>query len=262
MSQPTSPVHQAAAIGFDRAAGAYERSRPSYPSAALELIARELAIGPGSRVLDLAAGTGKFTRLLIPLGATLVACEPVAGMRRILQAALPGLEVREGTAEALPFADASLDAVTCAQAFHWFDGPRALAEIRRVLRPGGGLAVIFNIRDESVPWVRALTELTGVETAPRPHHSTTRRDLPGWVTADGGYAPARIARFRYAHAMTADSLAERVASQSWIAAMPDAERGAMLERVRTLARTHPALAGRATFDMPYDTEVLYTRTRG
>jgi ubiquinone/menaquinone biosynthesis C-methylase UbiE len=261
MSQPTSSVHQAAAIGFDRAADAYERSRPSYPQEAIEFIRAELAIGVGSRVLDLAAGTGKLTRLLIPLGATLVAVEPVAGMRRILQAALPRLEVREGTAEAIPLADTSLDAVTCAQAFHWFDGPKALAEIRRVLRPGGGLAVIFNIRDESVPWVHALTELTGVETAPRPHHSTTRREFSRWVAADGGYAPAAVARFRYAHAMTADSLAERVASQSWIAAMPDAERDAMLERVRALARTHPDLAGRAAFEMPYDTEVLYTHTR-
>jgi SAM-dependent methyltransferase len=261
VTEPTSLVHQAAAIGFDRAADAYERSRPSYPAAAIELIARELAMGAGARVLDLAAGTGKFTRLLIPLGAKLVALEPVAGMRRILQAALPGLEILDGTAEAMPLADASLDAVTCAQAFHWFDGPKALAEIRRVLRPGGGLALIFNIRDEAVPWVHALTELTGVETAPRPHHSATRREFPGWVAADGGYAPARVARFRYAHAMTADSLAERVASQSWIAAMPDAEREAMLERVRALARTHPDLAGRATFEMPYDTEVLYTRTR-
>ena len=139
MSRTTSPVHQAAAIGFDRAADAYERSRPSYPPEAIECIRAELAIGVGSRVLDLAAGTGKLTRLLIPLGATLVAIEPVAGMRRILQTLHPQLDVRDGTAEAIPLDDGSLDAVTCAQAFHWFDGPKALAEIRRVLRPGGGL---------------------------------------------------------------------------------------------------------------------------
>ena len=163
---------------------------------------------------------------------------------------------------ALPFPDADFDVVIANHVLeHVADDSRALAEIRRVLRPGGGLAVIFNLRDESVPWVRALTELTGVETAPRPHHSSTRRQLADWLAADGGYEPLRITRFRYAHAMTADTLVERVASQSWIAAMPDAERNAMFERVRELARSHPDLAGRASFEMPYDTEVSLTRTR-
>lgn len=254
-------IHEAAAIGFDRAAGAYERARPSYPQDAVDHTVEQLHIGSASRVVDLAAGTGKFTRLLVPTGATLVAVEPVAGMRAVLADGAPGVEVLEGTAEAIPLEDGSVDAVVCAQAFHWFDGPAALAEIRRVLKPGGGLAVIFNIRDESVPWVAELTEITGVRNAPRPHHTEARRAFAGFVAGDGGYGPVTVAQFRYEQELDEEALVERVVSQSWIAAMADAEQEALLDRVRQLARSHPDLAGRATFVMPYDTEVTICHRR-
>ena len=252
---PASEIHEAAAVGFDRAAGAYERARPSYPEDAVAHVVATLGIGPGARVVDLAAGTGKFTRLLVPSGAELVAVEPVAGMRDQLTAIIDGIEVHDGAAEALPFGDETIDAVVCAQAFHWFDQQAALREIRRVLRPGGGLAVIFNIRDEHEPWVAELTRITGVETAPRPHHKTSRAAFAGDVAAVGGYSSPTIARFRYEQPLDEDLLVERVASQSWIGAMPDDEREALLEQVRVLARTHTDLAGRPSFAMPYDTEV-------
>jgi len=169
-------VHTAAAIGFDRAAAVYERARPSYPSAAVDHVIDVLGIAGGSRVLDLAAGTGKFTRLLVPSGAELVVVEPVAGMRTELSRSLPDIEMYDGTAEAIPLPDTSVDAVVSAQAFHWFDAGLALAEIHRVLRPGHGFAMVFNIRDNEVGWVRRLTEVTGVDTADRPHHSQTRQD--------------------------------------------------------------------------------------
>jgi ubiquinone/menaquinone biosynthesis C-methylase UbiE len=250
-----SEIHEAAAVGFDRAAAAYERARPSYPDDAVAHVVDALGIGPGSRVVDLAAGTGKFTRLLVPRGAELVAVEPVAGMRDQLTAVIDGIEVHDGAAEALPFADETIDAMVCAQAFHWFDQQAALTEIRRVLRPGAGLAVIFNIRDEGEPWVAELTRVTGVETAPRPHHKASRAAFAGNVAAVGGYSSPTIARFRYEQPLDEALLVERVASQSWIGAMPVDQREAMLDRVRALARTHPALAGRDTFTMPYETEV-------
>jgi ubiquinone/menaquinone biosynthesis C-methylase UbiE len=250
-----SENHEAAAVGFDRAAEVYERARPSYPAEAVAHIVTSLGITQGSRVLDLAAGTGKLTRLLVPTGADLVAVEPVAGMREQLHAVLPEIEVRDGTAEALPADDASVDAVVCAQAFHWFDQQAALREIRRALRPGGGLAVVFNIRDEHEPWVAELTRLTGVETAPRPHHSTSRAAFATDVAAVGGFGPVTVHRFRYLQPLDEQLLVDRVASQSWIGAMPDGERAELLEQVRQLARTHPDLAGRDSFDMPYDTEV-------
>jgi len=254
-------VHDAAAVGFDRAAGAYERARPSYPQEAVDHVVRELGIGTGSTVVDLAAGTGKFTRLLVASGAHLLGVEPVPGMRSVLAEVVPEVEVLDGTAEAIPLADASADAVVCAQAFHWFDAPRALAEIGRVLRRGGGLAVVFNIRDEGVPWVAEMTALTGVYDAPRPHHTDSRRAFADQVAGDGGYGPVTVSTFRYEQHLDEDGLIERVASQSWIAAMDDGERSTLLEQVRTLAHTHPHLAGRRTFVMPYDTEVAICHRR-
>jgi SAM-dependent methyltransferase len=254
-------VHRLAAVGFDRAAAEYERSRPTYPAEAVALVVRETGIGPGRRVLDLAAGTGKFTRLLVPTGAELVAVEPVAGMRAQLAAAVPGVELLDGTAERIPLPDASVDAVVCAQAWHWFEAPAALAEVRRVLRPGGGLAVVFNIRDESVAWVRRLTEISEFYTTKRPHHRDTRAAFAAEVAADGGYGEVAVASFRHAQVLDEDGLVERAASQSNVATMAENERAGVLDAVRQLARTDPELAGRATFPLPYDTEVAVCHRR-
>ena len=134
-------VNPVAAAGFGRAADAYERSRPSYPADAVARLAAELEIRPARRVLDLAAGTGKFTRLLAEIGADLVAVEPSAAMRSQFAVVLPDIPLHEGTAEQIPLADDSVDAVVVAQAFHWFDAEPALAEISRVLRPEGRLGL-------------------------------------------------------------------------------------------------------------------------
>ena len=261
-------VHQVAAEGFDKGADSYERARPSYPDEAVALIVERLGIRPGRRVLDLAAGTGKLTRLLVPTGAELIALEPVEGMRVQLERAVPGVEALDGTAESVPLPDASIDAVVCAQAWHWFDSPRALTEMARVLRPPtgepSGLAVLFNIRDESVDWVREVTTITEFMDANRPHHRTTRQKFAAEVEASGafgraaesgGIGPVELHTFRYSHTMTPDLLVERMASQSNVAIMDDAKRAAVLDEVRELARTHPDLAGRDEFEMPYDTEV-------
>jgi ubiquinone/menaquinone biosynthesis C-methylase UbiE len=139
VSRDPGAVHPSAARGFDRAGADYERGRPGYPDEAVALLARELGIGPGRRVLDLAAGTGKLTRALLPYGAQLRAIEPVRGMREQLLNTTAGVEVTDGTAEQIGLPDASIDVVLVAQAFHWFDTAAAAAEIHRVLVPGGGL---------------------------------------------------------------------------------------------------------------------------
>ena len=138
-------VDPVAAEGFTVGADAYERGRPSYPPEAITLLTAELELGPGRRVLDLGAGTGKMTALLAATGADVVAIEPVAAMRERLVARLPGVEALEGTAEAIPLPRGSVDAVVVAQSFHWFEAPVALAEIARVLRPHGGLALVWGV---------------------------------------------------------------------------------------------------------------------
>src|SRR5204863_9196685 len=136
-------IHDAAARGFDVAADDYESARPGYPPDAVFWLVEQLGLSESSVLVDLAAGTGKLTRLLAPLVGRTVAVEPVAAMRQRLHEVLPHIEVLEGTAEALPLKSGAVDAVTVAQAFHWFDVPRAAAEIVRVLRPDGRLALVW-----------------------------------------------------------------------------------------------------------------------
>src|SRR5215831_12983114 len=130
-------IHEVAASGFGAQAAAYDRARPSYPPDAVRWLAEALRIGPGRRVADLAAGTGKLTALIAGLGADLIAIEPVAAMAERMHARLPSVPLIAGVAEALPLAANSLDAVVVAQAFHWFDAEVAMAELARVIRPGG-----------------------------------------------------------------------------------------------------------------------------
>lgn len=252
-------INRAAADGFERGAGDYEQSRPSYPAAAVELVVDELAIGPGRRVLDLAAGTGKFTRLLEPTGAELVAVEPVAAMRAQLQAALPAVSALDGTAEQIPLSDASVDVVVVAQAFHWFDAPLALAEVGRVLRvgdqPPSGLALIWNQQDEEVGWVRRFGEILVDAAGSKPYVSGT--DWPAVVAAAGGFEPLQHRTFDFEAPMTPDLLVTRAASTSFVSALPDDARRACLARVRELAATDPDLVGLDRFGFPYVTHVYW-----
>jgi ubiquinone/menaquinone biosynthesis C-methylase UbiE len=152
-------IHESAAKGFAAGADAYERGRPTYATESINRLIAELRIGPGKRVLDLAAGAGKLTRQIAPAGAEIVAVEPIDEMRARLVASMPGIEAVAGTAEDIPLPNHSVDAVVVGQAFHWFDGIRAVSEIRRVLKPGGAVGMIWQARDPSLPWVQRLDEL-------------------------------------------------------------------------------------------------------
>ncbi len=246
------PAIHPAAAGFDGSAGAYERARPSYPPEAVADLVSALGIGPGTTVVDLAAGTGKLTRLLVPTGAHLVAVEPVEGMRAQLRAAVPGAVVLDGTAEALPLASRSVNAVVVAQAFHWFDGERALAEIGRVLRPGGGLGLVWNVRDRSVEWVRRLGELIEPYRAGVPTYRDGRWQEA--FAARGLLARLERREHPFEHEVDAVTMVERIASISWIAARPPAEREHVLEQVRALLDGLPP-----RFPVPYRTEVWWCR---
>ena len=215
-------IHDTAAAGFSAGSSAYARGRPSYPADAIEFLAGELGLGPGNRVLDLAAGTGKFTALLVPTGAEVVAVEPVKEMGDELRASVSGVEVLEGTAEDIPLPDGSLDAVTVAQAFHWFDHGKALAEIARVLRLGGGLAMLWNRRDEAVPWVKRMNELIRWHEFRYGNYDLV--DWPEVVARSGRFSPLQARTFRYEQTLDRDGLEARVRSVSYIAAMDPGER--------------------------------------
>ena len=183
-----SEVHEAAARTFGAQAAVYDRVEPSYPVDAINWLIEKLGIKPGRQVVDLAAGTGTLTATLTGVGADIVVIEPVASMRCQLRARLPDIPVLAGLAEALPLADKSVDAVVVARAFHWFDTRQTMNEIARVVRPGGGLGLIWNARDRSAEWVDQVWSV--MDRAERP---ASRRD------PSSSWSPWTEATFNHAH---------------------------------------------------------------
>lgn len=247
-------IADVAARGFGSASEAYERGRPSYPADAVSSLVEGLSIDPTSLVVDLAAGTGKLTRLLVPTGARVVAVEPVAAMRQVLRDKAPGAQVLAGTAEALPFADRVVDTVVVAQAFHWFEIDMALAEVARVLRPGGGLGLVWNDRDDTVPWVGELSALIRWDDRPVPSYHEI--DWAAMVGRTRLFSAVDTRRFRFEQRLGIDVLVDRVLSTSYIAARPAAEQEALAEEVRQLVAGRPE-----PLVLPYLTDVLWCRRR-
>lgn len=251
-------VHEVAQAGFGSEAEAYERARPGYPPEVVAWAVEVLGIARGRRIADLAAGTGKFTRLLVPLGADLVAIEPVAGMRSVLHRELPDVAVMGATAEATALRDGSLDALTVAQAFHWFDAPRALEEFHRVLRPGGRIALVWNARDRTVDWVDQLwSVMDRVEKrAPWRRHDEWREsafvDTP-W------FQPLHEATFHHTQVLTVDGVIDRFRSVSHVASMAPGAQDAVLGEVRDVLASHPDTRGRDEVAIPYRVDCYWAQ---
>lgn len=215
---------------FAAVAEAYERARPGHPRAVADTLLSELALGPGDPVLDLAAGTGKLTRALAAAGLDVQAVEPLERFRAILARAVAPDRVHDGLAEAIPFADGRFAAVTAADAFHWFDQDRALAEIGRVLRPGGGLALLAVLPDVGDEVAAVVEEARGEHPFyDRPGWPDILRAAPGWTSV------------RQVAVVTRQTLAVAayVATFSWVTALPGDERSAVLARVRAIAGDEP-----------------------
>ena len=250
MGVTTDERRQAQAASFGAVAGAYERGRPPYPAAAVDW----LIPAGAAQVLDLGAGTGKLTRQLAGRGLDVTAVEPSEGMREQLRRAVPGIRPLEGTAERIPLPGGSVDAVLVAQAWHWVDPARAVPEVARVLRPGGQLGLLWNIRDERADWVAGLGAIlrrsdgarvsTNVSAAPRvgpPFGPLERRDVE-WV-----------------HHLSPGALVDMVSSRSYVSTMPAADHEKLLNELRHLMLTHPSLAGAGEIALPFVTRCWRTR---
>jgi ubiquinone/menaquinone biosynthesis C-methylase UbiE len=238
---------------FASMAATYERGRPDYSPAVADALMAELEIAPGAPVLDLAAGTGKLTRRLVAAGLEVLAVEPQPQLRARLAADIGAERVRDGVAEEIPLADASVDAVTVADGFHWFDHVRALAEIRRVLRPGGGLAVLNSVPDWSeASWAHDLGTLI---QRTRPEHPFF--DGPPWQeavrTAEGWTAPREV-RVTTSQPTSPRRIVDYVASMSFVAALPDDERAEWLARVAALVE-----GGETPAELPVHAVIGLTR---
>ena len=208
--------------GFENAADDYEQHRPSYPPLAIDWLVQALRIGPDSMVLDLAAGTGKLTRLLVPYAGHLVAVEPAEAMRRQLETSVPGVQAVEGTAESIPLATDSIDAAVVGQAFHWFDGATATAEIGRVLRPEARLGLIWNIRDESTEAQARLARLLRRYRGPSPTYRNS-----GWASAFDDspvFGPLRTTEVPSVHRLDRRGIIGLVMSISYMPGLPPSDR--------------------------------------
>ena len=253
-------IHGAAAEGYQASADTYERARPGYSAAAVAHLVDGLRLSPGDRLADVGAGTGKLTRPLLDHGVAVVAVEPVAAMRAIFASVLPQVPVVGATAEHLPLRQGCVDAVAIGQAFHWFDAPAALAEIHRVLRPGGRLGLVWNVRDESVEWVAALTRLidSHVGAGPTFRSGAWQRVFDSTSL----FGPLQVATFPNDQRVDVDGVLARVASISYIAALPERERRRVADQVRVLLADHPDTAGRHEFVILHHTDVFWCERRG
>jgi SAM-dependent methyltransferase len=244
------PADPAPTRRFSDRAHDYARFRPDYPAAAVDAMLAGLQRAPGQlAIADVGAGTGILSRLLADRGAHVTAIEPNAAMR---DAAEPHPRVRfaDGTAEATQLDDGAVDLVTVAQAFHWFDVPRALREFHRVLRPGGRLAILWNHRSRTEPFTlgyrHALQAIDGEAPVDRSTFD------PATVTASGLFTAQRTCTFAHAQPLTEAELLGRARSTSTVP-----REGPQLERLLTLLRElharHRGADGRAT--MVYRTDV-------
>ncbi|HET7388404.1 MAG TPA: class I SAM-dependent methyltransferase [Nocardioidaceae bacterium] len=230
-AEPGSPEYAARALSFAGVADAYDRARPGYPAEAAEW----LTGGSGepsrrrARVVELGAGTGKLTEALLALGHDVLATDPLEAMLQHLHARCPEVPAVRASAEAIPAPSRSADVVVAGQAFHWFDHARALPEIARVLRPGGHLALAWNLRDERIPWVRRLGEMIG------PDNSTEREVDPSRVLVGSGlFGYVETAAFRFWQPLDRAKLRDLIASRSNIATMAETERAQVLEKADAL----------------------------
>ena len=225
---PTTPPTADRARSFGSVAEAYDRGRPTYPAEAVAW----LAGGEAKVVLELAAGTGKLTRGLVDQGHAVFATEPDEAMLEVLRQRVPEVSAKVATAEDIPANDRSVDVVVVAQAFHWFDHEAALPEIARVLKPGGHVALVWNSRDERIPWVRRMGDLLGrqdldTSSAEQLVHS----DLFGFMEE---------ASFKHWQEVNRETILDMARSRSSFAMMDEAAAGAPPgRRARLLRRLRP-----------------------
>jgi SAM-dependent methyltransferase len=240
--------------GYHSGAQDYVAGRPGYPTETIQWLRDVLCAAPGRKIVEVGAGTGKFIPMLQAVGGIIIAVEPITEMREQLIQTFPDVTALAGSADAIPLPDASVAAVVCAQAFHWFATAEAVAEMRRVLVPGGTLGLIWNGRDESVPWVAALSQITDRREGDTPRYRTGawRKAFPA-----PGFEFIGDRHVRNHHIGSAEQVVlQRTMSVSFIAGLPAVERHAVEKEVRGLIDATPELGGSREVTFPYETSMF------
>jgi SAM-dependent methyltransferase len=239
------------ARSFGGVAEAYELGRPGYAEAALDAV----GLAPDAVVLDLAAGTGKLTRQLVPRAARVLAVEPLDGMRAVLERVVPAAEALSGTADAIPLEDGSVDAVFVAEAFHWFASDATLRELARVLRPAGTLAILFNQADGDFepPLPEEFWAAYRAGAIEKPPEQTVRTGL--WKAPfPGPFEPFTEASFPNPVELDRAGVLAQATSWSMIGALPEPERSSLLDRLTELVQER-------VYRHPLRTDLYLTRLR-
>ena len=236
---------------FELVADLYERARPEYPPEAIDWLAEQLDLGEGRVVLDLGAGTGKLTRALVATGAHVIAVEPGEAMLAQLRQAVPEAQALRGAAEDIPLPDASVDAVTVGQAFHWFRHDEALPELHRVLRPGGGVGLLWNSRDQDSPLQRVVNDLIATLVPPK---RAIAFGSSGRLAESDLFGSMEERRFTFVQQLDADALVGRIGSISFVAAASEGERRRIERELRELVAANGGVVA-----FPYVTDVYVSR---
>lgn len=248
-------VDSRAASGFRAVAEDYETGRPTYADVSIDRIFTDLELSISSRVLDLAAGTGQLTRLFHSRVGIVIAVEPVHGMRERIKTTTPGITVLDGTAESIPLPDADVDAVVVGEAFHWFETATATSEIARVLKPSGGLGLLWNTpiwTVDTTPWLQDLRRILS-------HHKESAGDYPAGVTWQKTLESTRLfetlqhTNATHEQSLGHDAFLAQVASWSWVANLPEAARRTALNDVAELVRPLDRIV------IPYRTDLYVGR---
>ena len=251
----TQSLHPAAADGFGQAAQLYQQVRPSYPNEVIAWL-KQLHLSPDATLVDLGAGTGKFLPYLMPLNGKIIAVEPIAAMREQLQQQYPQVEIVNAQAEALPFNDASIDLIVCAQSFHWFANPQALQEMHRVLKPQASLVLVWNQRDIAVDWVSSLAKL--IEPL---EHGTPRFHDMQWkqlLDEQDLFKFNQLQLFKnIQHGKVSRVVSQRLCSTSFIAALPPIQQQRLVAQFEKIISDYTGKTADDEIDFPYVTHIYH-----
>ncbi|WP_347453227.1 class I SAM-dependent methyltransferase [Acinetobacter thermotolerans] len=250
----TQSLHPAAKQGFSTAAERYQQVRPSYPEALTPWLQQQLTLTQDAQLLDLGAGTGKFLPHLKQLSQNILAVDPVPEMLAQLKLAHPDITTLEAMSDAMPLEDASIDAVFCAQSFHWFAHLDSLKEIHRVLKNQGYLVLVWNQRDITVDWVKALADfILPMEGDTPRYHSGKWREV---FQEQYLFKPVAETTLQHFHSGTVEQVvSKRLLSTSFIAAQPEKEQQLLKQQFEQIVEKYTGKQPQDHIDFPYVTYV-------